>query len=163
MQSAAQADLSFSVSAESADTAFAHVYCIKYPLTVFSIGTACRYTCARVIWKSSRYTLETNICQFLVNLQVKLTGTLGLLSETWQTVPSDSSVLIFTSTVVQNITLYFGKRCATSVLCVWYSEDHAILSFLGRKGSFGCKMQWMGWSLINLMKPLLLQLVNFPA
>ena len=29
---------------------------------------------------------------------VKLTGTLGLHFETWQTVPSDSSVLIFVST-----------------------------------------------------------------
>ena len=31
---------------------------------------------------------------FFVNLQVKLTGTLGLYSEAWRTVPSDSSVLI---------------------------------------------------------------------
>ena len=34
------------------------------------------------------------VCRFLVNLQVKLTGTLGLHYEAWRTVPSDSSVLI---------------------------------------------------------------------
>ena len=47
----------------------------------------------------SRYSLEFNIYPcFLVNHKVRLAGKLGLLSEAWRTVPSDSSVLIFAST-----------------------------------------------------------------
>ena len=67
-------------------------------LVVLCIGKACRYDYARVIRNFSRYALRFNVCQLLVNLHVKLTGTLGLHSEAWRTVPSDSSVLIFAST-----------------------------------------------------------------
>jgi len=51
--------------------------------------------CVRDIRKICWYTLRFNDFQFLVNLQVKLTSTIGLSSETWWTVLSDSSMLIF--------------------------------------------------------------------
>ena len=131
MQSAVWADLSFFVSAKSADTLLCHLT----PALVDLINSCCLLHrqslpihCERVIRKTSQYTLRSNVCQFLVNLQVKLTGTLGLHSETCRTVPSDSSVLIFASTsyetpVSSQISTSFsriqGSYFATRIMFGW--------------------------------------------
>ena len=98
VQSAAWADLLFSVSARSADAPaypiFALIVLIIFCCFLHRHGLPIR--CVRDIRKTSRYTLRFNVCWFLFNLQVKLTGTLGMHSETeWRTVLSDSSVSIF--------------------------------------------------------------------
>ena len=75
VQSAIQADLSFSVSARSTDTLL--YYLILVPITLITLccflyrqSLPIRY--ARDIWNPSRYALRSNICRFFVNLQVKL-------------------------------------------------------------------------------------------
>ena len=79
---------------------YAHLFCTyKLYSVIFYIDKACLYAREGVIRKSNWYTLRSNVCWSLVNLQVKLIGTLGLLSETWRTMPLDSSVLIFASIV----------------------------------------------------------------
>ena len=98
VQSAVQADLSFSMSARSADTLLRHLTLIPIAL-INSCGFLYRQSlpirCARDIRNFSRCALRSNVFRFLVNLQVKLTGTPGLYSEAWRMVPSNFSVLIF--------------------------------------------------------------------
>ena len=58
----------------------------------------------RVIWNSSRYALRFNIYLFLVNCRSNWLAHLVDFSELGEHLPSDSSVLIFVSTILQEPT-----------------------------------------------------------
>ena len=91
--------------------------CIQYLFVAFSIGRACRYAYLRDIRNPSRYALEFDFVLSLVNFRSNWLARLVDFPWLGEHLPSDSSVLIFASTLdkyvkfINELSVWIEGRC----------------------------------------------------